>query len=84
MEANIIRIGNSKGVILPSKLMKLIGLKEKVSIDVKGNQIIITPAEKKVREGWEDMIREEVENNGPGEKLIPDVFSDEELDEWKW
>lgn len=84
MEANIVRIGNSKGVILPSKLMKLIGLKEKVSIDVKGNKIIITPAEKKVREGWEEMIREEVENNGSGEKLIPDIFSDEELDEWKW
>lgn len=84
MEANIIRVGNSKGVILPSKLMKLIGLEEKVSIDVKGNKIIITPAEKKVREGWEEMIREEVEHNGPGEKLIPDVFSDEDLDEWKW
>lgn len=84
MEAKIIRVGNSKGVILPSKLMKLVGLKEKVSIDVKDNKIIITPAEKKVREGWEEMIKEEVENNGHGEKLIPDVFSDENLDEWQW
>ena len=84
MEAKIINVGNSKGIILPSKLRKLVGLKDKVSIDVKGNKIIITPAEKKVREGWEEMIREEVEKNGFGEKLIPEVFSDEDLDEWKW
>jgi len=84
MEANIIKVGNSKGVILPSKLMKLIGLKEKVTIEVKGNKIIITPSKKKVREGWEEIIKEEVENNGPGKKLIPDVFSDEDLNDWEW
>lgn len=84
MEANIIKVGNSKGIILPSKLMKLIGLKEKVTIDVKGNKIIITPSKKKVREGWEEIIKEEVENNGPEKKLIPDVFSDEDLNDWEW
>ncbi|WP_373059354.1 AbrB/MazE/SpoVT family DNA-binding domain-containing protein [Zunongwangia sp. H14] len=84
MEANIFRVGNSKGVILPAKLMKLIGLKEKVSIDVKDNKIIISPAEKKVREGWEEIIKEEIEDNGQPTKLIPDVFSDEDLEEWQW
>ena len=84
MEANIVRVGNSKGIILPSKLMKLIGLKEKVMIDVKGDKIIITPARKKVREGWGDMIKNEIEKNGPAEKLIPDVFQDEDLEDWKW
>lgn len=84
MEAKIVRVGNSKGIIIPSKLMKLIGLKEKVAIDVKDNKIIITPVEKKVREGWEELIKEEVEKYGSGENLIPDVFADEDLDEWKW
>lgn len=84
MEANIIKVGNSKGVILPSKLLKLIGIKDKVIIEIIENRIMISPVDKKVREGWEDQIKKEVDNNGHGEKLIPDVFSDEELEDWKW
>lgn len=84
MEANIIKVGNSKGVILPSKLLKLIGIKDKVIIEIIENRIMISPVDKKVREGWENQIKNEVDNNGHGEKLIPDVFSDEELEDWKW
>ena len=36
-----------------------------------------------VRKGWADMIKEELENNG-NEKLIPDVFSDEDFEDWQW
>jgi len=84
MEANIIKVGNSKGVILPSKLLKLIGIKDKVIIEVIENRIMISPVEKKVREGWEDIIKNEIDNSGQAEKLIPDVFSDEEFEDWKW
>lgn len=84
MEANIIKVGNSKGIILPARLMKVIGLKEKVHIDVEGKRIVITPAAEKAREGWEELIKNEVERNGQPERLIPDVFEDEQNDEWEW
>ena len=84
MEAKLIDVGNSKGIILPAKLRKLIGLDKKVSIDVKDNVIIISRPEKKVREGWEEMISKEVEKKGQPNLLIPDVFSDEDNFEWEW
>ncbi|MDT0650875.1 AbrB/MazE/SpoVT family DNA-binding domain-containing protein [Autumnicola edwardsiae] len=73
MEAKLVQIGNSKGVIIPSKLLKLIGLKEKVKIAIEENKIVISPTEKKVREGWEEMIKQEIEKNGAPEKLIPEI-----------
>ncbi|GGG29831.1 hypothetical protein [Christiangramia forsetii] len=38
-------------------------------------------AENKLREGWEEMIKKEIETSGQPEKLIPDFFEDEETDE---
>lgn len=84
MEANIVKVGNSKGVIIPSKLLKLLGLEKKVKIDVQGNKIIIAPVRKKVREGWEEMIKTEVGKNGQPEKLMPDFFEDEKNNAWTW
>ena len=84
MEANIIKVGNSKGIILPSRIMRLIGLKERVHIDIEGKKIVITPAVKKAREGWEEMIKDEVQKKGQPERLMPDVFEDEQNNEWEW
>lgn len=84
MEANLIKVGNSKGVIIPSKLLRLIGLKERVQIKVQDKKIIITPAKKTAREGWEEKIKNEVEKNGQPKRLMPDVFEDEQHSEWEW
>ena len=71
-------------MIIPSKLLKLVGLKEKINIEVLDDKIIIAPAKKVARDGWEEMIKEELAKNGPQESLMPDVFEDEDLAEWKW
>lgn len=84
MEANIIKIGNSKGIILPSKIMKIIGLKERVNIELEGKRILITPAAEEAREGWEEIIKTEIEKKGQPEHLMPDVFKDEQTGEWEW
>lgn len=84
MEANIIKVGNSKGIILPAQFLKLIGLKNKVSIDIENNKIVITPAEKSVREGWEEMIIKEIKQHGQGNRLMPDYFEDEKQEDWTW
>lgn len=84
MEVNLIKIGNSKGLIIPSRLLKIIGLKEKVNIEVQDQRIIITPVEKLVREGWEDAIKAEIERKGQPERLMPDFFEDEQENEWEW
>ena len=47
MTTSIIRIGNSKGVLLSSKILKKLNLTEKTSVNVelRGKEIVITPSE---------------------------------------
>src|SRR5690606_32799981 len=74
MVANLIKIGNSRGIIIPDKLLNLIGIKEKVTINIRDGEIVIGPVDRENREGWEEMLRQETEKYGPSEILLPDVF----------
>ena len=84
MVANLIKIGNSRGIIIPDKLLNLIGIKEKVTINIRDGEIVIGPVDRENREGWEEMLRQETEKYGPSEILLPDVFEDENEDVWTW
>ena len=82
MVTNIIQIGNSKGVILPSDLLKRLSLslKSAVSVSLDGSSIVIKA---QPRQGWvEDAKRLHAE--GGDELLIPDVFNDENFEDWTW
>ena len=84
METNVIKVGNSRGVIIPAKLLKMLGFKDRVNMKVEDGKLLITPTEKIAREGWEEMIKKEIKTSGQPEKLIPDFFEDEKNDEWEW
>ncbi|MEM0517408.1 MULTISPECIES: AbrB/MazE/SpoVT family DNA-binding domain-containing protein [Aequorivita] len=84
MEAKIIKIGNSKGIIIPAKFLKLIGLEEKVAIEIEDDKMIITAAKSKPREGWEEMLAEDVTKYGQPERLMPDFFEEENNSDWEW
>ncbi|MBY5958039.1 AbrB/MazE/SpoVT family DNA-binding domain-containing protein [Membranicola marinus] len=89
MEANIIKIGNSKGIIIPANIIRLLGLEESVQMELENEKLILTPGKKldkkkKPREGWEEALRSEIEKNGQPERLLPDFFEDEDLSEWTW
>lgn len=81
METNIIKVGNSKGIIIPSKLLKMIGLTDKARIKVLDDKIMIEPI-KNPREGWEELILADIEKNGVPANELPDVFEDENFEEW--
>lgn len=81
METNIIKVGNSKGIIIPSKLLKMIGLTDKARIKVLDDKIMIEPI-KNPREGWEELILADIEQNGVPVNELPDVFEDENFEEW--
>ncbi|MGB6083657.1 AbrB/MazE/SpoVT family DNA-binding domain-containing protein [Moheibacter sp.] len=81
METNIIKVGNSKGIIIPSKLLKMIGLTDKARIKVLDDKIMIEPI-KNPREGWEELILADIEKNGVLANELPDVFEDENFEEW--
>jgi len=77
MVTNIIQIGNSKGIILPSEILKQLrlSLKSAVSVSLDGNNIVIKA---QPRQGWAEA------ENGDDELLIPDVFEDEKFEDWTW
>ena len=82
MVTNIIQIGNSKGIILPSEILKQLrlSLKSAVSISLDGNNIVIKA---QPRQGWAEAAKRAHEN-GDDELLIPDVFEDEKFEDWTW
>lgn len=82
METNVINIGNSKGVIIPAKFFKMLNLKNKVRISISDDQIIIKPIEIAPRENWENIIKADIEKNGVPHSELPDIFEDENLEEW--
>lgn len=81
MRSNIIKIGNSNGVIIPMGVLKALNLSEKspVTIQVKTDEIIIKKMS--VRKGWAEAAKEMVDS-GDGQLLIPDVFENEVFEEW--
>ncbi len=83
MEAYIIKVGSSKGIIIPSKFLRLIGLDDRVNIEIENDKIIIKSILKKPRENWNKMF---VNVNSKKDKdiLIPDILEDESFDEWTW
>jgi antitoxin MazE len=77
METSIIKIGTSKGVILPFKLLKTMNLSEKslVEISAENGKIVIAPCP---RQGWAAAAKQ-LHDSDSDELLIPDVFNDEEI-----
>lgn len=51
MRANIIQIGNSRGVRIPKAFLDQAGLRDDVEIEVRGSQIVVR-APRNPREGW--------------------------------
>lgn len=82
MQTNIIKIGNSKGIILPTDVLRKLRLtlKSAVTITIEGDAIII---KKQPRQGWAEAALQ-AHNNGDDQLIVPDVFPDENMKEWQW
>lgn len=80
MEANIIKIGNSKGLRLSKTVLKKYNIKDKVDMILEKGHIILKPIDEP-RKNWEKAFKEMNENNDD-QLLFEDVFEDENFDEW--
>lgn len=81
MKANIIAIGNSKGLIIPAALLRKLNITEKTQIDIslENDEIILKP----IRQGWEE-IAKEMGKRGDDNLLMDESFTTFEKDEWTW
>jgi antitoxin MazE len=84
MKANIIRIGNSRGIRIPKILLQETHLPDEVELEARGAQIVIRPAERP-RDGWEERFSA-MAAAGDDTLLVADgrPLSSWDKEEWEW
>lgn len=80
MKANIISIGNSKGLIIPKQLLIFLD-SNKVDIETKDDGLFLKPI-KKVREGWEEAAMQA--HTDRNDELLMDFGNKFDEEEWTW
>lgn len=80
MELSIINIGNSKGIRLSKTILEKYNIQDRVELILEENAIVLKPR-KEPRKNWETAFRE-MHENGDDQLLIPDVFEEENFEEW--
>lgn len=81
MEIPIIQIGNSKGIRLSKTLLEKYNFTDSVELVLEKDYLVIKP-KKMPRQGWDDAFKK-MNKNGDDKLILPDVFDDENFEEWK-
>ncbi|MEK7432469.1 MAG: AbrB/MazE/SpoVT family DNA-binding domain-containing protein [Cyanobacteriota bacterium] len=81
MLTKVIKIGNSKGIRIPSNILKQCSIEEDIELDVKNNQIILKSI-KKSRDGWDSAMKKM--SKLKEDTLFIDDNIDNEMDDWEW
>jgi antitoxin MazE len=81
MEVSVVKIGNSKGIRFSKTIIERYNIRDTVDLILDKGQIIIKPLARP-RKGWEKAFKD-MHANGDDKLLIPDIFEDENLEEWK-
>lgn len=81
MLTNIVRIGNSKGIRIPARLLKECQIADQVDLEVEDGKIVIFPVSKP-RKNWEASFKQ-MHQNGDDEFVIDEQLG-LELEDWEW
>jgi antitoxin MazE len=82
IRAQIVRIGNSRGIRIPKVLIEQAGLGTEVEIEAQKDQLVIRSASRP-RSGWEEKFRSMADNED--DRLLDEPVATEWDDsEWKW
>lgn len=84
MRANIVRIGNSRGIRLPKSILEQCHLKDTVELEVESNVLTIRPINEP-RAGWAEAFST-MDKQQDDQLLDADTASATEWDktEWQW
>jgi antitoxin MazE len=78
MRVNLIKVGNSRGIIIPAALLASCELGDAVELQIDGKKLVIE-AIKHPREGWFDHYDAAGDAN-----VLESIPMDEGDDEWVW
>ena len=82
MKANIVSIGNSRGIRIPKSILDQCRIEKEVDLEVEGNKIVIIPSRERPRKNWDNAFGG-MAARGDDKLLIPDDL-DLEFEEWEW
>jgi antitoxin MazE len=83
MKVNLVPIGNSKGIRIPSSVIKACGFGEQIELRVERGVVVLAPA-RRTREGW-DAAFAKMAAAEDDVLLIPDTLeTDWDREEWQW
>ena len=85
METKLINIGNSRGVIIPKRIIDRLG-SNVFKISEKEGSIILKPIESAndPRAGWLEAFAGAVEKSGCDDDIFEGVHNEFDEDEWTW
>jgi antitoxin MazE len=86
MEATIVKIGNSQGLIIPKKILARLGAIKKVDMQVKDGSLLIVPLnEEKSRQNWERQFADAIKDGYKTENdLFDNIVNDFDKTDWTW
>ena len=82
MRIPIIPIGNSKGIRIPKSILRQLDMPDQVDLEVHEKEIVLKPAKRNSREGWDQAFAEMAENSD--DEPVFEEIQDEEVFEWEW
>ena len=80
MELSVIKIGNSKGIILSRMILDKYQISDKIELFLEKGYIILKP-KAEPRKNW-DLAFQKMHENGDDKLLLDDVIEDENFEEW--
>lgn len=81
MEVSVVKIGNSRGIRFSKTIIERYNIRDTVEMILDKGHIIIKPISRP-RKGW-DKAFIDMHANGDDRLIIPDIFEEENLEEWK-
>jgi antitoxin MazE len=81
MEVSVIKIGNSRGIRFSKTIIERYNIRDTVEMILDKGHIIIKPLSRP-RRGWDKAFME-MHANGDDKLIMPDIFEEENLEEWK-
>ena len=82
MRAEIVRIGNSRGIRIPKPVIEQCGFGKKVEIKVENKRLVVS-RESRPREGWELMFRSAGDSE-IDDRALEKLTNEFDRTEWTW
>ena len=86
MEASLVKIGNSQGLIIPKRLLNKFGSAKKFTILEKDGCLLFVPVQiEKPRENWDNLFAQAQQNGfDPDMDAFDEITNEFDNTEWTW